>query len=342
MLLMTTIAALGLAIILGLFAPFYSHAFVLHAPVDCTVGEDCFIQNYVDHDSSEGYHDFTCGPLSYDTHKGTDFRLKNLAQMRRGVNVLAAAPGKVRAVRDGMADAYVSDLKPESVKDTECGNGLAVIHAGGYETQYCHMKQGSLNVRPGDKVAIGDVLGQIGLSGKTEFPHLHITLRKDGEAIDPYLGPMGASTCGATGKNLWHSSVKEHYRYRPTGLLQSGFVDKAPTMRDARDGAYENATVSAESAALVFWAESFGIRKGDVLDMRITAPDGSQLVTNQEEYDRNKAVIFNFLGKKKPGGGWPKGIYTAHYTVKRLPTGVDATLADAALVISHEETLAIE
>ena len=61
-------------------------------PVDCTLGEDCFIQQYVDRNPGPGVADFTCGPLAYNNHQGTDFRLKNRAALARPYSALAAAP----------------------------------------------------------------------------------------------------------------------------------------------------------------------------------------------------------------------------------------------------------
>ena len=52
-------------------------AFELGFPVDCVLGESCFIQNYFDHDTGPGLQDFTCGPLTYDGHDGTDSTLSS-------------------------------------------------------------------------------------------------------------------------------------------------------------------------------------------------------------------------------------------------------------------------
>jgi hypothetical protein len=46
---------------------------VLSSPIDCSLGDDCYIQQYVDHTDGEGVSDFRCSSLSYDGHKGTDF-----------------------------------------------------------------------------------------------------------------------------------------------------------------------------------------------------------------------------------------------------------------------------
>src|SRR3546814_20632420 len=63
-------------------------------PIDCTIGEDCYLQQYVDHDPGGGYRDYRCGTLSYDGHKGTDFRLKDVPIMERGVREEESRVGK--------------------------------------------------------------------------------------------------------------------------------------------------------------------------------------------------------------------------------------------------------
>ena len=63
----------------------------LSFPLKCTLGESCWLVNFVDRDPGPGYTDFECGAFSYNTHKGTDIAIADDAQMRRGVAVLAAA-----------------------------------------------------------------------------------------------------------------------------------------------------------------------------------------------------------------------------------------------------------
>lgn len=72
----------------------------LHLPVDCIIGENCFIQNYFDHKAEAGaVRDYTCGNMSYDGHNGTDFRVPTYADLQQGIAVLAAADGTVKAVQ---------------------------------------------------------------------------------------------------------------------------------------------------------------------------------------------------------------------------------------------------
>ena len=183
-----------LAGLVGLAPP--ASAFDLAWPVACALGETCHIQNAVDHDPGPGARDALCGPMTYDGHDGTDIALPTLADQAAGVEVRAAAGGVVRGIRDGMADALQGQPGAPDVAGRECGNGVAIAHPGGWETQYCHMARGSIAVAEGQAVTERTVLGRVGLSGQTEFPHLHLTLRRDGIAVDPFA-PDDAATCGA-------------------------------------------------------------------------------------------------------------------------------------------------
>ena len=53
----------------------------------------------------------------------------------------------------------------------------------------------------GDYVSFATRLGQVGLSGRTQFPHVHLTVRKDGNPIDPF-DPDGKITCDAADTNF--------------------------------------------------------------------------------------------------------------------------------------------
>ncbi len=127
-------------------------AFELSLPIDCTPGTDCAIQHYFDRDPGDGRLDYMCTHQTYDGHDGVDIRLTDLQAMAKGVAVLAAAPGTVRATRDGMTDVSVAETGVEAVANVECGNGVMVDHDGGWATQYCHLKNGSIAVRKGERV----------------------------------------------------------------------------------------------------------------------------------------------------------------------------------------------
>ena len=153
-------------------------------PVDCVLGQTCEIQNYVDRDPGPGAKDYRCEERTYQDHKGVDIRVPSMAAQRAGVYVLAAAPGVIARLRDGVADVSVRSADASPVDGMECGNGVVIDHGEGWETQYCHLARNSLLVRQGEQVQAGQAIARIGLSGNTEYPHLHFTVRRDGQVVD--------------------------------------------------------------------------------------------------------------------------------------------------------------
>ena len=119
-------------------------------PIDCTLGKDCFILLYFDRNPSPAAVDFGCGRQTYDGHDGTDFAIPDAKAMAKGVPVIASAAGKVLRVRDGVVDRRLqNDTDKANIQGTECGNGMVIDHGGGWEAQYCHLRQGSVAVKPG-------------------------------------------------------------------------------------------------------------------------------------------------------------------------------------------------
>ena len=81
----------ALALILSSASPALAEDVQLAFPLDCTLGQDCHIQQYMDQDPSAAARDYRCSGLTYDGHKGTDFALPDRAALSREVAVRAAA-----------------------------------------------------------------------------------------------------------------------------------------------------------------------------------------------------------------------------------------------------------
>ncbi|MCW1952403.1 MAG: M23 family metallopeptidase [Octadecabacter sp.] len=292
------------ALLITCAAPAAAQDLQLDLPIDCNLGETCYIQNYVDHDPSEAASDFQCGSLTYDTHKGTDFGLPSLAAMDVGVDVLVSAAGTVRGVRNNMRDVlYTPDLEAE-INGRDCGNGVVIAHEDGWETQYCHMKEGSITVLSGDDVEVGDVLGQVGLSGRTQFPHVHISVRRDGAVVDPFA-PDRQIACGEPATDtLWNLPIDT----QAGGLLNIGFADTVPEYASVKAG-----TASAQSltqdAPIVLWAFAFGSRVGDTISISFDGPDGPLFQTD-DVLDRQQALLMRAGGLNPPDAGWLAGTYS--------------------------------
>ncbi|MEM9060741.1 MAG: M23 family metallopeptidase [Pseudomonadota bacterium] len=285
-------------------------------PVDCELGTTCIIQNYVDRDPGPGVADFTCGPLTYNGHKGTDFRLLDDAAMERGVNVLAALEGTVIGARDGMRD--VRWTQEVDLEGRDCGNGMVVERADGVSVQYCHLRRGSVSVRKGDRVTVGQVLGQIGLSGRSQFPHLHITVRNpSGAVLDPFDARLQDATCKfGDRRDLWATLDKDDYQ--PGGLLTAGFSDHVPKYGPVLAGtADQSGNLDVTAEALVIWANFFGVRKGDIIDLLLTDPRGRIVAQSSHQMTRNRAQQFRATGRKRRGEAWEKGVYKAVVVLRR-------------------------
>ncbi|MBE1283099.1 MAG: peptidoglycan DD-metalloendopeptidase family protein [Rhodobacteraceae bacterium] len=295
-----------------LAAPVAASDFRLEQPIDCTLGTDCFIQQLVDLAPGPEVLDFRCGSLSYDGHKGTDFALPYLSDMEEGVNVLAAAEGTVLATRNTMPDMLYSAENAAQVEGTECGNGVVIGHEGGWQTQYCHLKQGSLAVTKGDRVTTGTVLGQVGLSGQTQFPHLHLSVRYKGDVIDPF-SPTNAPHCSAPPETSLWAALPLH---SPGGLIGAGFHDAIPDYSDIKAGTADLSPLQAKAGALVFWAFAYGGLQGDVLRLHIDGPDGA-FISQDIVLERDQAQFFRATGRRLTTERWPAGRYAGTATLIR-------------------------
>lgn len=309
-------------------------------PVDCTVGEDCWIMAYVDHDLSDGVRDYACGNATYNEppvnrHQGTDFALRDYGVMRQGVAVRAAAAGKVLGRRDGVADRSVRLLGRESVAGRECGNGVRLDHGDGWTTQYCHLREGSITVKAGERVEAGAVLGLVGLSGMTEHPHLHFQLEHQGSIVDPFTGPERTQACAAGDGGLWQAAVAASLPYRPTALYNAGFAAGSPDIDAIRDGRAPPPTLTRDAAAVVLWADIYNVRLGDEIHFLIRDPAGATLFEHTASVPQNQVRRFVYGGVKRSPGGWLAGRYTGEIRLERTegPNGRESIATSTAVTM---------
>lgn len=105
-------------------------------------------------------------------HAGMDFSAKT------GTPIYATGDGVVTRA-DNRASGY--------------GNHIVIKHGYGYETLYAHLSKYKAKV--GQRVKRGDVIGYVGSTGRSEAPHLHYEVHKNGQVINPvnfYYGNISA------------------------------------------------------------------------------------------------------------------------------------------------------
>ena len=113
-------------------------------------------------------------------HEGMDFSAKT------GTPIFATGDGVV-----ARADNSVSGF----------GNHIVIRHGFGYETLYGHLSK--YKSRMGQRVNRGDIIGYVGSTGRSEAPHLHYEVHKNGEVVNPlnfYYGNISAAEYVAISK----------------------------------------------------------------------------------------------------------------------------------------------
>lgn len=105
-------------------------------------------------------------------HWGMDFTAP------KGIPIYATGDGKVKRA-DNNASGY--------------GKHIRIEHGYGYMSLYAHLSK--YNVKRGQTIKRGDLIGFVGSTGRSEAPHLHYEVWKDGERINPinfYYGSLSA------------------------------------------------------------------------------------------------------------------------------------------------------
>ncbi|MBF0165597.1 MAG: M23 family metallopeptidase [Magnetococcales bacterium] len=289
----------------------------LHLPVDCVPGANCFIQNHLDHDPGPLAVDYRHGSLTYDGHKGTDFRVRTFRDMRAGVAVLAAADGVVKAIREGMPDGPASGVVDEqAIGERLAGNSVLIDHGAGWESQYGHLLAGSVAVTPGQTVRAGDRLGLIGQSGLAQFPHVHFEERYNGQPIDPF-DARDPERPDVPGEVLWRPEIRPTLTYHHAGELSSGFSPVIPDATLVADPA--DTPFNPRERALIFWVHFFGARRGDTETIRLLDPQGRVLAEQRDQAVKHQARTIRYLGRPRHKSltAWPAGTYTGEFILER-------------------------
>lgn len=114
-------------------------------------------------------------------HPGIDF------SAHTGTPVLSPWDGKVKSVYGGNSSAG--------------GFQLIIEHNNGYTTGYAHLREAPA-LSPGQKVKQGKIIAYTGGTGThTTGPHLHFTLRKNGNLVDPW--PLFKNALSKAPAKLW-------------------------------------------------------------------------------------------------------------------------------------------
>jgi murein DD-endopeptidase MepM/ murein hydrolase activator NlpD len=107
---------------------------------------------------------------------------RGFSQYHSGVDLMAPYGSPIRAAAGGTvvyAGWYYA-----------YGKIVDIQHTDGIITRYAHMSAFATGIARGAPVSAGQVIGQIGMTGRAHGAHVHFEVRIDGHAVDPkpYLG----------------------------------------------------------------------------------------------------------------------------------------------------------
>lgn len=111
----------------------------------------------------------------YKIEDGRKIRLKDVTRTHKGMDLRGAAGSPVFSM--GAGKIVLAQLMYYE------GNMIVVDHGNRFFTVYMHMS--SLNVREGDIVKAGDLIGRVGSTGQSTGPHLHVSAIMNGEQVNP-------------------------------------------------------------------------------------------------------------------------------------------------------------
>jgi murein DD-endopeptidase MepM/ murein hydrolase activator NlpD len=121
----------------------------------------------------------------YTSHFGQRIGPSGNTELHHGIDIAAPLGSPIRNWWGGVVN--------EVINDGRCGVGL-VIQSGPYQHLYCHLsgsgsggvyRSGNVALSRGSRVQAGQLIGHVGVSGRSSGPHLHWAVSYGGRWLDP-------------------------------------------------------------------------------------------------------------------------------------------------------------
>lgn len=125
-----------------------------------------------------------------------------------GEKVLAVADGLVVTVVDKYSNQTPFVLPTDTgaiTLDEIDGNHVIIALGNGQYAFYAHLKPGSIRVKEGDRVRVGQLLGLVGNTGNSGAPHMHFHIMQSGSSLGSNGLPYVFEEFTLTGKTTEHS-----------------------------------------------------------------------------------------------------------------------------------------
>jgi murein DD-endopeptidase MepM/ murein hydrolase activator NlpD len=237
-------------------------------------------------------------------HKGVDIA------MPEGTPVYAVAAGKVIKSQVGSGDRSY-------------GEYIEIQHSSEYTTLYAHLKTNSRRVRVGDTVTAGQQIGEVGSTGLSSGPHLHLEVRRNGTKINPESvlaeDLLGKGTVSGNGKTV---------SARSSSKPSSSLLELATKPKAGPNSGFTNLSVSVSGVKGTLSSASQVIASGLGTSINgLSAPATAALGTDTIERNSSK------LGM----GGSENYIPLAGTTLRPMNSGANqAASSGSSLSVTKE------
>lgn len=237
-------------------------------PLGGGVGDDLYLQNFVDLDaSSPGILDWSGGASTFDGSTGDDALLPSFAEEDIGVPVFAALDGTVSQA------SYADRADHVTAGGSGLGDFVQLDHGAGQQTGYFSLAYDAdgndsryAPVQAGQRVRAGTQIGLAASSGVSTGPHLHFQSSLSGAIFEPFAGPA------RPGPSWWVAQpVPRSGPYVEQYSVDGGNVP-APDLTSAlpRQG-----TFVSGATATGCWALLHNLPANSTFGLRWLRPDGS-------------------------------------------------------------------
>jgi hypothetical protein len=282
-------------------------AIELDFPLNCKLGVNCWISDLQSHLLQKNKNkevDFLCKSKTYPGNIGTAFATRRNDHMNNSVEVISPINGRVKSVKDGINDISINEIDRQSPVSDKCGNFVILVQDD-FEIELCHLKKNSITVKVNDEVKVGQNIGQVGLSGATEYPHLHVNLRKIKAnkkyvEVDPFYGEQ--KECGLTPKSLWTNPQQMEKQAAKTGIIYNyGFAFNEIVAEEVRLWQKNNVTQPPTPNSIIGFVDIFSVNAGDKISLKIVDEMGKELASKTKEFNQYQNRYFIYVSKPLNG-----------------------------------------
>ena len=142
------------------------------------------------------------------------------------------------------------------------------------------------------------MIGEVGLSGMTEYPHLHVSFREKIEdktrELDPFYGSQ--PDCGLPAKSMWKDAILMNQQARTGIIYNYGFAFELTNAEQIRSGKY-NIKQPENPQEFIGFVDIFSVDRGDKLELSIIDQEGTVLIARAHKFGNIKLGIFSILVK---------------------------------------------